>query len=328
MTKEFLILLLKRILASLVVLFLLVSFIFILLRVSPGDPTLKFVSPGLSPRLAEKIKTSFDLNAPVLHQYYHFLINTAGGNFGISYQYHKPVFRVIAEYLPFTIIFSIISFIFQIGFGFIFALAGVKKAGGKLDRALSKLSLAVYAMPSFVLGVLLIFIFSEKINLFPSSGFSSFEASSLGFWGRISDYLNHMVLPLITLSAGGAAVFYRYIRDNLDEIYNKPFILKLRAEGVKDTEIALKHVIPNAVSPLVSVAGVELGILLSGALITEVIFGLPGMGRLTINAILSRDYPLVVGCAFTSGTLVILSNLAADIVRAKIDPRIMKGVLN
>ena len=137
-----------------------------------------------------------------------------------------------------------------------------------------------------------------------------------------------MILPLATLSLGGIAVFYKYLRDNLEETYNKSFVLNLRANGVDEKTILLKHIIPNAIGPLIAVAGVELGILFGGALITEVIFALPGMGRLTINAILSRDYPLVIGCTFVSGVLVILSNFAADLLKAKIDKRLIKGILN
>jgi ABC-type dipeptide/oligopeptide/nickel transport system permease component len=124
-------------------------------------------------------------------------------------------------------------------------------------------------------------------------------------------------------------VFFRYLRDNLEDIYNKTFILNLRSNGFSEKEIAWKHVIPNAVSPLVAAAGIELGVLLSGSLITEVIFGLPGMGRLAVNAIFTRDYPLIVGCTLVAGILIIVSNLLADFLKAKMDKRLLlKGILN
>jgi peptide/nickel transport system permease protein len=124
------------------------------------------------------------------------------------------------------------------------------------------------------------------------------------------------------------AVYYKYLRENLEDVYNNTFVLNLRAHGFTEKEITRKHVVPNAINPLISVAGVELGILFGGALVTEVIFGLPGMGRLTVNAILSRDYPLVIGCTFISGVLVILSNLAADLIKFRIDKRLLKSTLN
>ncbi len=328
MKKEIIKILLKRILTSLLVLFLLISFLFFLLRISPGEPYQKFVSPELSPGLASLVKNSFDLNGSLLEQYKSFILNLCGGNFGISYTYRLPVTKVISMYLPFTLVFSLLSFIIQITSAFFLSLLSVKKINGILDRTISKTSLMVYALPSFVIGVALIYIFSGVLNILPTSGLSSFDAGSFTFFQRLLDYADHMVLPLITLSLGGAAVYYKYLRDNLIEVYNKPFVENLRMHGLTEKEITRKHVIPNAVSPLIAVAGVELGLLFGGALITEVIFALPGMGRLTVNAILSRDYPLVVGCTFTAGILVIITNLIADLVKAKIDKRLLKGILN
>lgn len=328
MKKELTKVLVKRISTSLVVLFLLITFVFFLLRISPGDPTQKFISPQLNPELAQKVRDSFNLNSSLLDQYKSFIVNLVKGDLGISYNYRLPVTSVIGEYLPFTLVFASISFIIQILFGFFLALFTIKKRNGLLDRTVSKTSLAVYATPSFVIGVILIFLFSEKLHLFPSSGLSSFGSSSYSFFQSFTDYANHLFLPIITLSLPGIAVFYKYLRDNLEDVYNKQFVVNLRAFGFTEKEIARKHVIPNAINPLISVAGIELGILFSGALITEVIFALPGMGRLTINAILNRDYPLVTGCSLVAGFLIILSNLAADIIRASLDKRLIKGSLN
>lgn len=328
MKNEALRILLKRVISSLVVLFLLITFIFILLRISPGDPTDKFISPKLSPQLVAHVRDSFNLNSSVWAQYESFIVNLCKGDFGISYNYRQPVLSVIPEYLRFTLIFSIVSFIIQISFGFLLAVISVKKVNGTLDRLFSKLSLIIYAIPSFVIGVFLIYIFSAALNIFPSSGLRSFDSGNYSFFQSFIDYAEHMILPLITLSLGGIAIFYKYLRDNLEETYNKPFVLNLRANGLSEKTIMFRHIIPNAIGPLIAVAGVELGVLFGGALITEVIFALPGMGRLTINAILSRDYPLVIGCTFVSGILVIVSNLAADLLKAKIDKRLIKSILN
>jgi len=327
--NRILFILIKRIASSFAVLFLMISFLFILLRVSPGDPSQKFISPELSPELAAKVKESFDLNSSTFDQYKSFIINLAQGNLGISYNYRIPVLAVIKEFLPFTILLSGISFIFQIFSAFFLALISVKRMNSNIDKMISKMSLVMYSLPSFVTGVFLIFLFSETIDLFPASGFRSFDHDSFSFTGKLSDYFVHLILPVITLSLGGIAVFFRYLRDNLEDIYNKTFILNLRANGLSEKQIAWKHVIPNAVSPLIAAAGIELGVLLSGSLITEVIFGLPGMGRLAINAIFARDYPLIVGCTLVAGILIIISNLFADFVKAKMDKRLLfKGILN
>ncbi len=328
MNKEIILSLAKRLITSLVVLLLMLSFLFVLLRYSPGEPTQKFISPKLSPKLALKIKESFGLEKPILKQYQSFLVNLSMGDLGISYTYREPVIKVIAKYLPFTVVFSLLSFIIQITLGFYLALYSIKRKGSWIDALIKKISLSAYALPSFVVGVLLVYLFSWKINLFPSSGLKSFNHDTLSFFGQFGDYVNHMILPLITLSLGGIAVFYKYLRDNLDETFNAHFVTTLRSYGVSEKEIIRNHIIPNSIGPMISVAGVELGILLSGALITEVIFGLPGMGRLAIGAILSRDYPLIIGITFISGVLIIFSNLLADLIRAKLDRRILKGMIN
>jgi peptide/nickel transport system permease protein len=305
-----------------------ICFIFILLRISPGDPSLKFVSPELSPNLAQKVKESFGLNKTLFEQFVQFVSNIFSGNFGVSYDFRKPVVEVMKNYLLFTVTFSLISFIIQLTVSYFLALLSIKKMNGFIDRLLGKTSLVLYAIPSFVVGVFLIFIFSEKLKLLPASGLISYGADSLSGGEKFTGYVLHLILPLITLSLGGIAVFYKYLRDNLDEVFNKPFVLNLYGYGLSKKEITRKHVIPGAISPLISVAGVELGVLFSGALITEVIFGLPGMGRLTVNAILSRDYPLVVGCTFVSGVLIIVSNFLADMLKAKLDKRLVSGMLN
>lgn len=328
MRKEIIFILLKRILSSIVILFLLITFLFFLLRISPGDPSIKFVSPELSPHLASIVKDSFGLNKPLFEQYKNFLLNLISGNLGISYTYRMPVLQVIGYYLPFTIIFSLSSFVVQIVFAFLLAFTAFRNIRNKVDRSISQLSLVFYSIPSFVIGVSLIFVFSGILGIFPTSGLSSFNDVNLSLSGRLSDYAYHMVLPLLTLSIPGISEFYKYLRDNLEEVSNKPFIENLRAQGFGENMIIWKHVIPNAVSPLISIAGVELGLLLGGALITEVIFALPGMGRLTVNAIFSRDYPLITGCTFIAGVMVIIANILADLVKAGLDKRLIKGILN
>jgi peptide/nickel transport system permease protein len=305
-----------------------ITFVFILLRVSPGDPAQKYFSTELSPELAEQIRESFGLNSSIFVQYKSFLLNLLKGNLGTSYIYREPVVSVIFQYLPFTLIFSTISFFIQIIIGYFLAIIAVKRINKLPDRIISKVNLLFYAMPSFVVGVFLILIFSDMLNLFPSSGLRSFDFDSFTLFGQTKDYIVHMILPVVTLSLGGIAIFFRYVRDGLEETMNKPFVINLRANGFDEKTIMFKHVIPNAAGPLISVAGVELGVLMGGALVTEVIFGLPGMGRLAVQAIFVRDYPLIIGCTLTAGILIVLSSLAADIVKARIDKRTLKDVLN
>lgn len=315
-----------RIISSLLILFFLISFLFCLLRISPGGPEQKFISPQLNPELIQKVRDSFNLDRPMAEQYGAFLVNSIKGNFGVSYNYREPVFDVIMNYLPFTLTFALIVIVAQLILSFWLSFVSISKLNSRTDTFISRFTLLLYSIPTFVAGVFLIYIFSEKLNLFPSSGIKSIEHNEMSLASQVLDYIIHLILPVVTLCLGGIAVYYRYLRDNLEEIYNKPFILNLRAAGVREKDITLNHVIPNAVNPLITVTGIDLGLLLSGALITEVIFGLPGMGRLTVTAILTRDYPLVLGCTFTAGVFIIITNLAADIIKARIDKRLIKGI--
>ena len=232
-----------RLISSIVILFLLITFLFFLLRIAPGGPEQKFISPQLKPELAQKIKESFNLDKPVLQQYEAFITNLISGDFGTSYNYREPVFKVILNYLPFTLLLSLIVIIVQFITGFFLSYFSVLKINTQFDKFISKLSLILFSIPTFVAGVFLIYIFSEKLNLLPSSGAKSIFHSELNLFGQFTDYFSHLVLPVITLSLGGIAVYYRYLRDNIEEIYNKQFVLNLRAMGVGEKEITLKHVI-------------------------------------------------------------------------------------
>lgn len=317
----------KRIISSVVILFLIITLVFFLVRLSPGDPALKFISPSLSPELANQVRESLNLNDPVLLQYWGFLTGALRGDLGVSYNFRRDVMSVIFDYLPFTVLFISVSFILQLLLSLWLAVKSVKKINGVLDKMLSNAALVLYATPVFVTGVFLVFIFSELFDILPSSGLKSFDFDDYGPVGKIADYLRHLVLPFMTLSLIEIAIFFRYLRDNLEDVYNKLFVLNLRANGLSEKNILLRHVIPNAINPLITIAGIELGLLLGGTLIIEVVFGLPGMGRLTIDAIFSRDYPLVIGCTLVAGALVILANLIADIVKASIDKRLLEGSL-
>lgn len=303
-------------------LFLLISLVFILLRMAPGDPVLKFVSPELSPKLAEKARDAFMLDRPVYEQYLTFLKNLASGDLGISYSYRQPVAQVLSEAVPFTAGFSIVSFIFQVIVSAALIFYVSKRMEGKIDKFLHNFSLAVYSIPTIIIAAVLISVFSVKLNLLPSSDFHSFNYGELTLFGKLIDIAAHMILPVLTLSICGTLIFYNYLRENINSVYKAGFVTYLRVNGYSEKEIFRRHILPNSVSPLIAVMGVELGILLGGALITETIFGLPGLGRLTVNAILVRDYPLVTGCALVSGVFVILANLLAEVIRMKIDPRL------
>jgi len=318
----------KRAATSVLILFLTVSFLFVLVRIAPGDPSLKYLSPNLSPQLIEKVKSSFQLDKPISKQYFSFLENAFTGDFGISYKYHRPVSEVIYEVLPFTIFFSLLAFTLQFICGLLLAFWAFHHHKKLLDKFLSSGSIFLYAVPSFVSGVFLIYLFSVQLKLFPSSGVKTVGSLEANFFFLAFDYLYHLFLPVVVLALTGLPVYFKYFRESFEENQQKLYTVYLRANGVSEKRIYLRHIIPNSLNSIIAYAGVDLGILFSGALITEVVFSLPGMGRLAVNAIFERDYPLIVGCTLTAGLLVILTNLFADLIRMKIDKRLVKGLLN
>lgn len=318
---------LKRLFTSLLVIFLLVTFIFILIRLSPGDPIQKFISPQLNPKLATQIMHSFSLDKPILQQYSSFVKNLFVGDFGISYNFRQPVLEVIWGYFTFTFFFATAALIIQFIVSLFLVRFSYMNTNGLLSRILQKLSLVVYVIPSFVLGLILIYFFSVKLDFLPTSGIKSIYFDDLSLFGKLQDFFAHIILPLTTLTLAGIAVFYRYLRDNVEEINDQTYITNLKSMGLGESKIFYRHILPNSLRPLISIAGIEFGILLGGALITEVIFSLPGMGRLTVSAIFNRDFPLVVGCSFVAGLMMIISNLIADLIKIKIDKRFLSDLL-
>lgn len=327
MKKSKSIIFIRRVLSSILVLFLLISFVFIIIRLSPGDPAQKYLSPKLSLKLHEEISDSYHLDRSIGEQYFAFVKNVFIGDLGVSYTYRKPVVTVIGEYLPFTFFFSLTAFGIQIIISSLLVYFSIKYKDGFIDRILSTSSMVIYAVPVFLSSIFLIYIFSYKLNMFSSSSIRSFNFEELSLIEKILDYIKHLLLPIVAISLTGIPIFYKYLKDSINSNLNSLYVLNLNSLGVQKKEIMLKHVLPNSVSAVIAIAGIELGILLGGAIIVETIFSLPGMGRLTMNAVLARDYPLIIGCTITAGVLILIVNLIADIIRVSIDKRLLRDLM-
>lgn len=316
----------KKFFSYLLTLFILVTSIFFLLRLTPGDPVSKYISPELSSDLAEKVRSSFHLNDSIILQYWAFLKNMLSGNFGVSYEYHQPVFTVIGEFLPFTFTFAIISFCIQFFAGTGLAYYTVRRQNRFLEKIADFTALTVYSVPAFLIGIFLIYVFSLLLNIFPSADFYTAGFEEKNLFGKISEIISHSVLPVLTLSIPGIVIFYKYSKENLKSVLDKSFVKYLYSNGVNEREIYRRHIFPNIMPQLISLSGVELSMLLGGALVTEVLFNLPGMGRMTVTAILQRDYPLIVASTFLSGVFVIICSFAGEILRGIIDRRLVMEV--
>jgi peptide/nickel transport system permease protein len=316
---------LRRILGAIPLIFGVLTLTFFIIRLAPGDPASFFIQPGVSPKVAEQMREQYGLNDPLIVQYFKWLGNILQGDFGRSFSRHQPVFDVILEAVPITISLALIGITMEFIFGILLGVISAVKQGTKLDRTLTVSALFIYSMPDFWLSLMLIIIFSLKLGWFPASNLNSIGADSFGTVEFILDRLHHLVLPIFVLSLGGTAGLARYVRGQMLEVIRQDYIRTARAKGLSEKIVIFKHALRNALLPVVTILGGSLPALFSGALFIEVIFAIPGMGRIAVEAVFARDYPLIIANTFISGTLIVLGNLLADVLYAVVDPRIKLG---
>ncbi len=316
---------LRRVVGAIPLIFGVLTLTFFIIRLAPGDPASFFIQPGVSPKVAEQMREQYGLNDPLVVQYFKWLGNILQGDFGRSFSRHQPVFDVILEAVPITISLALIGITMQFVFGILLGVISAVKQGTKLDRMLTVSALFIYSMPEFWLSLMLIIVFSLKLGWFPASNLNSIGADSLGTVEFILDRLHHLVLPIFVLSLGGIAGLARYVRGQMLEVIRQDYIRTARAKGLGEKIVIFKHALRNALLPVVTILGGSLPALFSGALFIEVIFAIPGMGRIVVEAVFARDYPLIIANTFISGTLIILGNLLADVLYGIVDPRIKLG---
>jgi peptide/nickel transport system permease protein len=299
-------LLARRLLQSLVVL-LGVSFVVFFILHLTGDPALVLLPPETSPEDVRRFREAMGFNDPFLVQYWHFLSGAVRGDFGQSVRHGEPAFGLVVERLPATFELA--------GAGLALALvlaipAGIVSAVRRntvLDYVSTVIALLGQSMPTFWLGIMLILLFSVQLQLLPSSGRGTLE---------------HLVLPAVTLGLFTTARITRLTRSGMLEVLNQDYIRTARAKGVSNPPIVWKHALKNAAIPIVTIVGIELGTLLGGSVITETIFAWPGVGRLSVQAIYNRDYPVVQAAVFLLATTFVVVNLLVDLVYTYLDPRI------
>jgi peptide/nickel transport system permease protein len=315
-------LIIKRILASIPILLGVVTVLFFIARILPGDPSAVFLAPKIPPSAFEAARRDFGLDQPLLQQYFQWLSGILRGNLGYSFVAHRNVVDLVNEAVGNTFILGSTAVVLQLIIGILLASYAALRPNSVVDKMLSLGGLIIYILPPFWIGALLIYAFSYQLGFFPPSQMHSVGADQLPSTWYALDLVKHLFLPAIAIALPGAAGLARYLRTALEQVLHEQYILAATSVGKSRATIVLKYALPNALMPVVSLAGVELGRLLTGALVTETLFAWPGMGRLTIAAILSGDYPLILGCCLMSGFIVIMGNLLADVVHIVIDPRL------
>jgi peptide/nickel transport system permease protein len=281
--------------------------IFCAIRLLPGDPAIVMAGDLASGEYVDQLRHSMGLDKPVWIQYAIYLGNVAHGNFGRSTKSLRPVLAEIRDRYPYTIQLTVAGMLVAAVLGISAGAVSAARRDSVFDYGSMVVALFGVSVPIFWLGLILILLFSVNLRLLPAGGSGS---------------LAHLVLPALTLGASAAGILARMTRASLLEVLGSDFVRTARAKGLRDTTVLLRHALPTAFVPVLTTLGLQFGSLLGGAVITESVFGWPGMGRLIVDAIAARDYPLVQGALMVFATSFALINVAVDVLYVLIDPRI------
>lgn len=303
-------LLLARLFSTCIVVLGVVVMVFFLIHLVPGDPVDIMLGDNALPADREALREALGLNLPLASQLLSYFSNLVQGDLGMSIHNRIPVLDLLVDRLPATIELALASFLISIMIAFPLGIIAALKKGEVVDKMAMGLSMLGVSIPNFLLGPVLILVFSIWAGWFPVSGRSGFGS---------------LVLPAITLGTALAAVLSRMIRSTLLEVLHEDYIRTARAKGCSWLQVITHHALRNAMLPIITLLGLQLGVLLGGAVITETVFAWPGIGKLTIDAINTRDYPVLQACVLLISLTYVVVNMVTDLVYGWIDPRIRLG---
>jgi ABC-type dipeptide/oligopeptide/nickel transport system permease component len=284
--------------------------VFVILRVLPGDPARMLLPEGAPESAVEELNRQLGLREPLHVQYGIFLRSVFRGDFGQSFQYRAPALRVVLERLPATIQLTLCAMVLTVLSGVAIGILAAVRRGSRYDYAGTALAVLGQSLPNFWLGIMLILFFGVTLRVLPTSGYQDWT---------------YLVLPSVTLAAYPTALVARLTRSSMLEILSRDYIRTGRAKGLAERAVILRHALRNATIPVLTIIGLQIGTLLGGAVITESVFAWPGMGKLVVDAIFFRDFPVVQTILILSATIFVLINLLVDVAYTLIDPRIRYG---
>lgn len=311
----------KRLLQSVIILFGVTLIIFFLLHLAPGDPFIQNLNPNVTPEVREKMLRSIGYYDPIYIQYFKWLSQILRGNLGFSIQFGKPVLDVIRDYLPNTILLGSTSLLLSLCIAIPAGIYSSRKRGSLFDYLVTFFCFLGISIPAFFFGLLMIKWFAFDLKIFPTSGMISIGKDYTG-WAHFFDVMKHMFLPTLVLSLVNTASFMRYTRSSMIEVIGEDYIRTARAKGLLENKVIYKHAFRNALISIITVITLTIPEIFSGAVLTETIFVWPGIGRVNYDAIGRRDYPMVMGILLLLASIILFSNLLADILYAVVDPRI------
>jgi peptide/nickel transport system permease protein len=291
--------------------------IFALMRLVPGDPAVAVLGYKATPEGIRALREAFHLDEPVPQQYLRWLAAAARGDLGLDFRQNEPIGQMILDRLPVTLELTLLAALTAALIGVPLGLLAGGRRGGAADRVALAVGLVGVSIPDFWLGIMLILGFSLGAGLLPSGGWVPLSES-------LAENLIHLALPALTLAVSRAAVLGRLTRAAVLDTVHRRFVQSARAKGLGERAILFRHVLPNAAIPIATVLGLQVGYMLGGAIVVEMIFTLPGLGRLTLDAVLERNYPVVQSAVLVIGAMFLLVNLATDLLYGAIDPRVRR----
>jgi ABC-type dipeptide/oligopeptide/nickel transport system permease component len=299
--------LLLRLLYTIPAIWLILTMVFLLVHIVPGDPVQQMLGEGTRAEDLQQLRHALALDLPLHVQYAHYLAGLARGDLGKSFRFQTPVLGVVLERYPATLQLAFAGLLVCAAIGIPAGVLAAHRRGRAADRAVGFFTLLGLSVPNFALGPLLILFFSIFLGWLPVSGRAGFLS---------------LILPAITLGAALAAILTRMVRSSMMEELSSDYVRTARAKGLPEFAVLFRHAFRNALIPIITILGLQFGTLLAGTIVTESIFSWPGIGRLTVQAISARDYPLLQGCILVIAISYVLVNFATDIVYALVDPRI------
>jgi peptide/nickel transport system permease protein len=316
----------RRIVAALAILWAACTLTFFAVHLAPGDPFLPGAERPVDPAVAARLRAQFGLDLPLGEQYLRYLGQVATGNLGISFSQRRPVSQAVAATLPNTLLLGLAALLIDFGLGISLGALQAVRAGKRGDTIMTQLILLLGSMPTFWLGLALLLVFGEWLGWLPLGGaYDPVIYGSLGFWGQIGERFRHLILPALTLGLVGAAATSRYQRAAMLDVLAEPFIRTARAKGLAETDVMSRHALRNALLPTITLLGLALPFVLTGAVVVETVFGWPGLGRLAADAVGARDYPLVVATTLIAAALVVIGSVMADGLALLLDPRLRRS---
>ncbi len=304
-----------RLVSSLVVIWAVLTITFLVHHALPSDPARAMAGPQARPSEVDRIRKQLKLDRPLPVQYVEYFKRLSRGDLGRSFQFRKPVTAILADRLPRTALLALFAVFVQVGIGAAIGTLAALRRGRALDRGAVALTLVGVSAPTFLTGVLLQYWFAYRWRILPYDGYgNTFAERALS-----------MVMPVITLGMFGAAYYARFVRDEMIVVLSQDFVRSARARGLPRWRVVLVHGFRNALMPLTTVMALDLGALMGGAVVTEKVFRWPGMGSLTVDAVLARDGPVVMGVVLVASLSVVAANLLADIAYGLLDPRLRDG---